>query len=469
MKIRDEFLCPITYELMHDAVCAEDGHTYERSAIIKWLSSNQTSPKTGAPMSDKIVPNMNIKKLITDMIDEGGAGLYVRDTIDQDRLFQLRPESMLSLLCLGPPESEWNGQLFYVSPAGCLGGRRMPENPLDRRNFVLFKDSTISRQHFQIIHDKGNFFLRDLASACGTFMRIFHGKKKELFPGMIFVLGKHQFLVTSQSDNQGTKSNASVSTGTLANIEDMLPNAQEMMADAKELLSVLSLNEESKSATPGLRVEDCLQKMQARIQLMSESQSGNVVLQGDLEGKLGDTSFNDRKYDDGEDLEVEGKEWDLAEEKGGRDSAPSSGFKNRQMVITCFAPAGSPIQGKNYAVGPEGVSLGRLPVNDISLSCLSLGEEGEQKWVSVDSAVSAYHSYITMDPDTGSFYIHDGSRSADSKQSTNGTWYRLSGPQQESAYHPVSSGMEVLIGTVRFQMGETMTVSEHAVNNEKEK
>ena len=109
----------------------------------------------------------------------------------------------------------------------------MPENPLDRRNFVLFKDSTISRQHFQIIHDKGNFFLRDLASACGTFMRIFHGKKKELFPGMIFVLGKHQFLVTSQSDNQGTKSNASVSTGTLANIEDMLPNAQEMMADAK--------------------------------------------------------------------------------------------------------------------------------------------------------------------------------------------------------------------------------------------
>lgn len=35
-KMRDEFLCPITFELMIDPVIASDGHTYERSAIEKW-------------------------------------------------------------------------------------------------------------------------------------------------------------------------------------------------------------------------------------------------------------------------------------------------------------------------------------------------------------------------------------------------------------------------------------------------
>lgn len=49
----------------------------------------------------------------------------------------------------------------------------------------------------QITYDAvGNHYsIRDLGSAGGTFIRIPFGKKKELIPGVILLLGKHQFIV----------------------------------------------------------------------------------------------------------------------------------------------------------------------------------------------------------------------------------------------------------------------------------
>lgn len=70
MKIRDEFICPITYELMREPVVASDGHTYEKHAIEKWLKTNHTSPRSGEPMDSVIIPNINLKKLIQDIINE---------------------------------------------------------------------------------------------------------------------------------------------------------------------------------------------------------------------------------------------------------------------------------------------------------------------------------------------------------------------------------------------------------------
>ena len=43
-KVTQPLLCPITHGLMVDPVLAEDGYTYERSSIQKWLSKNRTSP-----------------------------------------------------------------------------------------------------------------------------------------------------------------------------------------------------------------------------------------------------------------------------------------------------------------------------------------------------------------------------------------------------------------------------------------
>ena len=48
----------------------------------------------------------------------------------------------------------------------------------------------------------------------------------------------------------------------------------------------------------------------------------------------------------------------------------------------------------------------------------------------------------------------------ESSYSTNGTWYRLSGPHQESPFHEIKAGMEVLVGTVRFAISDSMTISE---------
>lgn len=92
MRIRDEFLCPITYELMREPVVAMDGHTYEKSAIEKWLKSNQTSPRSGEPMDTITIPNMNLKKLIQDIINEVRIAILINITSDFSPLIDLSRE-----------------------------------------------------------------------------------------------------------------------------------------------------------------------------------------------------------------------------------------------------------------------------------------------------------------------------------------------------------------------------------------
>ncbi|XP_004489855.1 U-box domain-containing protein 19 [Cicer arietinum] len=62
----DDFLCPITLELMSDPVTIETGHTYDRSSILKWFrSGNAICPKTGKSLdSIELVPNLVLKRLI---------------------------------------------------------------------------------------------------------------------------------------------------------------------------------------------------------------------------------------------------------------------------------------------------------------------------------------------------------------------------------------------------------------------
>jgi len=62
-----EHLCAITQQPMRHPVVADDGFTYERSAIERWLRSNSTSPKTNEPLANKTLrPNMDLKSLIRD-------------------------------------------------------------------------------------------------------------------------------------------------------------------------------------------------------------------------------------------------------------------------------------------------------------------------------------------------------------------------------------------------------------------
>jgi Mg-chelatase subunit ChlD len=61
------FLCPISKDIIEDAVIAADGHSYDRSQIERWLSSNGSSPKTGALLSSKtLIPNHSLQQAIQD-------------------------------------------------------------------------------------------------------------------------------------------------------------------------------------------------------------------------------------------------------------------------------------------------------------------------------------------------------------------------------------------------------------------
>ena len=178
MRIRDEFQCPITYELLRDPVIAADGNTYERVAIEKWLSKTQTSPLSGETLEHVMVsPNRALKKIIQDLIEEGGVGLYTVDAVakgaaqcgsssgsnsssglapslvsegsavDPDvvnengdgnaqsalgaikqapkvRCVDVYKEKVLVFKGVGPPEvTEWYQQSFQLTPRGCMGGR----------------------------------------------------------------------------------------------------------------------------------------------------------------------------------------------------------------------------------------------------------------------------------------------------------------------------------------------------------
>ncbi len=64
----DILLCPITMQVMQvPVILVEDGHTYEKEAIVKWLETNKTSPVTRQPIqSGRLVPNYAILSAIDD-------------------------------------------------------------------------------------------------------------------------------------------------------------------------------------------------------------------------------------------------------------------------------------------------------------------------------------------------------------------------------------------------------------------
>ncbi|XP_027879728.1 WD repeat, SAM and U-box domain-containing protein 1-like isoform X1 [Xiphophorus couchianus] len=63
----NEFLCPITTELMKDPVIAADGYSYERESIERWIGGkNKTSPMTNLPLQTTLLtPNRSLKMAIT--------------------------------------------------------------------------------------------------------------------------------------------------------------------------------------------------------------------------------------------------------------------------------------------------------------------------------------------------------------------------------------------------------------------
>ena len=66
-QITDSLICPITQQLFLTPVLAEDGYTYEESAIVAWIQQNHTSPMTRKPLS---VEGLHPNRIIKDLIEE---------------------------------------------------------------------------------------------------------------------------------------------------------------------------------------------------------------------------------------------------------------------------------------------------------------------------------------------------------------------------------------------------------------
>ncbi|KAF4108714.1 hypothetical protein G5714_009787 [Onychostoma macrolepis] len=64
--VPDEFLCPITRELMKDPVIAADGFSYEREAMESWINTpNRSSPMTNLPLQTTLLTaNRSLKTAI---------------------------------------------------------------------------------------------------------------------------------------------------------------------------------------------------------------------------------------------------------------------------------------------------------------------------------------------------------------------------------------------------------------------
>lgn len=523
MKIRDEFICPITYELMREPVVASDGHTYERNAIEKWLKSNSLSPRTGDTIVNTVIPNINLRKLIQDIINEGGASFYIPDDHNSDRLFDVRPEKVLILECLGPPESDWNAQSFQVNHLGVIGGRKLYNSSNDSksgindrlmRESILFRDITVSRRHFEIFKvdynnpnnptpysdgvalglgvdvepEDGSYCIRDLGSAGGTFMRIPFGTRKQLLPGMIVLLGKHQFTVSSIDDKLFVE-------------DDDNENGHEHINDDVEFDSASSKYSSNYNSNSDLNVmSEKLHNLS--LDLSNVSNLGEVLGKGLRSDCAKESQFEEDPKEDPRQTNQDGNGSKYLGNGNGNDlqckainpvpfitatadtkdqyemtprdthtvstnyTSPLRPATSRRCVLTCCAPDGSPLQGKSFPIGVEGACLGRKASNTIALFVkateLSMNGDGKatEKVISVDTAISSEHATVKYDIYSDSFYIADGTAS---KPSTNGTWFRLSGPQQPSPPYLLSPGNEVLIGTVRFLARESITISEHGV------
>ena len=68
--IPKHLICSLTLELMVDPVLAEDGNTYERSEILKWINMSGTSPlDPSIPLdASRLVPNRAVKQLIEELV-----------------------------------------------------------------------------------------------------------------------------------------------------------------------------------------------------------------------------------------------------------------------------------------------------------------------------------------------------------------------------------------------------------------
>ncbi|KQJ98660.2 hypothetical protein BRADI_3g38610v3 [Brachypodium distachyon] len=108
LMIPDDFLCPITLEIMTDPVIVASGQSYERRSIQRWLDSGErTCPKTRQPLAHlSLAPNYALKNLILQWCEKHKVELQNREPepepIDDNRPKEDIPSLVEALSSIHP-------------------------------------------------------------------------------------------------------------------------------------------------------------------------------------------------------------------------------------------------------------------------------------------------------------------------------------------------------------------------------
>jgi hypothetical protein len=89
LEIPDEFICPLTLELMRDPVMTKYGNSYERSAILKWVAcGNARCPLTRRPLHlNDIVTNHQLRSKIRQFEKDNNLDITIIMTPEWNNIF----------------------------------------------------------------------------------------------------------------------------------------------------------------------------------------------------------------------------------------------------------------------------------------------------------------------------------------------------------------------------------------------
>jgi hypothetical protein len=89
LDIPDEYICPLTLELMRDPVMTKYGNSYERSAILKWVAcGNDRCPLTRRPLHlNDIVTNHQLRSKIRQFQKDNNLDITIIMTPERNDIF----------------------------------------------------------------------------------------------------------------------------------------------------------------------------------------------------------------------------------------------------------------------------------------------------------------------------------------------------------------------------------------------
>jgi hypothetical protein len=72
MEPPNDFICPITHDVMVNPVICAFGHSYKRDAMELWLATNDTSPRNNNRLPNKVLtPNHALQNAIQEWASNG--------------------------------------------------------------------------------------------------------------------------------------------------------------------------------------------------------------------------------------------------------------------------------------------------------------------------------------------------------------------------------------------------------------